>query len=188
MRPERKTLAAATTRYHTPWVRKLLDAAASTRGMDIREATTADAETVAREFWHPLAEQMEQYSDLNALQEDAADDAVAGFESLIGDDEAVRVFLLDVDDEPIACIVVESGTHPSRVHDTYLSINDLHVREGHRGQGHGTALVEHAEALAARENCDFLKVSAEWGNEPAREFYDGHDYEPKHVTYTKRVE
>lgn len=156
--------------------------------MDIRKATIEDAETIAREFWHPLAEQMEQYSDLNRLHEDADDDAVAGFESLIGDDDDVDAYLLDVDDEPIACIVVESGTHPSRVHDTYLSITDLHVKAGHRGQGYGTALLEHAEALAARDDCDFLKVSAEWENDPAREFYDGHDYEPKQVTYAKPLD
>lgn len=156
--------------------------------MNVRKATLEDAETVAREFWHPLAERMERYSDLNRLHEDAADDAVAGFESLIGDADDVDAYLLEVDDDPVAYLLVDRGDHPSRVHDSYLSITDLHVKEGHRGQGYGTALVEHAEALAAREDCDFLKVSAEWANEPAREFYDGHDYEPKQVTYTKRVE
>jgi GNAT superfamily N-acetyltransferase len=158
--------------------------------MEIRDATADDARLLATEFWYPLAKQMEQYSDLNELRDGAAEQAVDGFERLLACDDH-RVFLLETEGdepEPVAFASVELGEHPSRERGAYLTIVDLYVKDGHRGRGHGTALLEHAEALADREDCDVLKVSAEWGNDPAREFYRERDYEPKQVTFTKRVE
>lgn len=155
--------------------------------MPIREATHDDAETVAREFWYPLAKQMEQYSDFNELVDDVADHAVDGFEAMLDRDDR-RIFLRDADGDPVAFLVVESGTHPSRERGDYLELVDLYVKEPHRGHGHGTALLDHAEALAADGDCDFLKVSAEWQNEQAREFYEKRDYEPKQITYAKPLD
>ena len=152
--------------------------------MDIRPATHDDAELLATEFWYPLAKQMERYSDLNELHDDAAEHAVAGFERLLDSDDH-RTLLREVDDDPVAFAHLEFGEHPSRKRDTYLKIVDLYVEEPHRGDGHGSALVDHAETLAAREDCDFLKVSAEWQNRPARDFYENRDYEPKQITYAK---
>jgi GNAT superfamily N-acetyltransferase len=157
--------------------------------MEISEATVEDAETVAREFWYPLAKHVEQYSALNAVREDAADHAVDEFEDRIGGDDH-RIFLLEVDGDanPVACITVELGERPSREHGDHRYIGALHVKESHRGNGYGTALVEHAEALADREDCDFLKGSAEWRNEPARNLYESMGYDPKQVTYTKPLD
>jgi GNAT superfamily N-acetyltransferase len=155
--------------------------------MKTRDATAEDARLLATEFWHPLAKRMERYSDLNELHDDAAEDAIAGFERLLESDD-VRVFLREDAGDPVAFVTVELDERPSRERGRYASINDLYVREPHRGQGHGTALVEHAEALADRENCDFLTVSAEWGNEPAREFYRTLDYERKQVTFAKALD
>ena len=70
----------------------------------------------------------------------------------------------------------------------YASIVDLYVKEEFRGQGHGTALLERAEAIAEREGCDFLRVSAEWENESAQRFYETRQYERKQLTYTKTVD
>ncbi|NHN41557.1 GNAT family N-acetyltransferase [Halorubellus sp. JP-L1] len=152
--------------------------------MAIREATDEDARLLATEFWFPLAEQMEAYTDLNELRDDAGEHAVDGFERLLASDD-VHVFLREDAGDPVAFVTVELGEHPSRERGRYASINDLYVKEAHRGQGHGTALVERAEALADREDCDFLKVSAEWENRPAREFYRDRGYEPKQVTFAK---
>lgn len=155
--------------------------------MDIREATREDAHLLATEFWHPLATQMEAYSDLNELRDDAADHAIDGFETML-EREDVSVFLRELDDDPVAFVTVELGDHPSRERGQYAAINDLYVKEPHRGDGHGTALVERAEALADAEDCDFLEVSAEWENDPAREFYRDRDYEPKQVTFAKPLD
>jgi GNAT superfamily N-acetyltransferase len=155
--------------------------------MAIREATPDDATLLATEFWHPLAEQMAEYSELNELHDDAAADAIDGFEALLESDD-LSIFLREDAGDPVAFVTVELGEHPSRKRGRYASINDLYVTDSHRGQGHGTALVEHAEALADREDCDFVKVSAEWGNDPAREFYRKRDYEPKQVTFAKPLD
>lgn len=155
--------------------------------MDIRPATHDDAERLATEFWYPLAKQMEQYSDLNELRDGVAEHAVGGFEDMLQRDDR-RIFLRDVDGDPIAFLVVEFGNHPSRERGDYVELVDLYVKEAHRGDGHGTALLDHAEALADREDCDFLKVSAEWQNQPARDFYENRDYEPKQITYAKPLD
>jgi|AntDeeMinimDraft_4_1070355.scaffolds.fasta_scaffold27012_1 GNAT superfamily N-acetyltransferase len=155
--------------------------------MAIREATLDDARLLATEFWYPLAEQMEQYSELNELRADAAERAVDGFTGLLAREE-MHVFLREVDDDPVAYVSVELDERPSREHGRYADIVDLYVKEPHRGDGHGTALVEHVEALADREDRDYLTVSAEWGNEPARQFYRERDYEPKQVTFAKPLD
>lgn len=162
-------------------------AAAGNTGMEIRDATVDDARLLATEFWHPLAKRMERYSDLNELHDDAAEDAIAGFERLLERDD-VHAFVREDAGDPVAFVTVELGERPSRERGRYASINDLYVKDAHRGQGHGTALVEHAEALADREHCDFLTVSAEWANDPAREFYRALDYEPKQVTFAKALD
>lgn len=155
--------------------------------MAVREATLDDARLLATEFWHPLAEGMVQYSALNELHDDAAEDAIAGFERLLSRDE-MHVFLREDDDDPVAYVSVELGERPSREHGRYADITDLYVKEPHRGRGHGTALVEHAEALADREDRDYLTVSAEWENHDAREFYRDRDYERKQITFAKPLD
>jgi len=155
--------------------------------MTVREATDDDAELLATEFWYPLAKRMERYSELNELCESAAEDAVDAFEALLQRDDR-RIYLRDVDGEAVASLHAERGEHPSRERGRYVKIVDLYVREGHRGQGHGTALVEHAEALADREDCDFLEVAAEWQNDPAREFYRERGYQPKQITFAKPLD
>ena len=160
---------------------------AATPRMDVRDATTDDAELLATEFWYPLAKRMEQYSPLNELRDGVAEDAVDAFEAMLQRDDR-RIFLREVDDDAVAFLVVELGERPSREHGRYADIVDLYVKDAHRGRGHGTALVEHVEALADRENRDYLTVSAEWANEPAREFYRKHDYEPKQITFAKPLD
>jgi len=155
--------------------------------MAIREATLDDAALLATEFWYPLAKGMEEYSDLNEISDDAAEHAVDGFERLLESDDH-RTFLRDVDGDPIAYVLVELDERPSRERGRYVDILDLYVAEPHRGDGHGTALVEHVEALAARDDRDYLTVSAEWENQPAREFYRKRDYEPKQITYAKPLD
>ncbi|WP_227133353.1 GNAT family N-acetyltransferase [Halorubellus salinus] len=155
--------------------------------MVIRAATHDDAELLATDFWYPLAKQMEQYSPLNELRDGVAEDAVDAFADMLERDDR-RIFLREADDEPVAFLVVELGERPSREHGRYADIVDLYVKEPHRGNGHGTALVDHVEALASDQDRDYVTVSAEWQNEPAREFYRDRDYDQKQVTYAKPLD
>mgnify|MGYP006284791491 CR=1 FL=1 len=153
----------------------------------IREAKPGEGSLIAEEFWYPLATEMAEHSVLNELTEDALAVAREGFEELLAEDQRYD-FLLEDEGTAVGYISAETGTRPTRKRGKYASIIDLYVKEGHRGQGHGTALVEHVEQLAAREDCDFLRVSAEWDNAGARDFYEKHGYGTKQVKYAKVVE
>lgn len=153
----------------------------------IREAGPEDADLIAEEFWYPLAREMEPYSELNELADDALERARAGFAEVLTDDDRYD-FLLEDDGTAVAHISVEVGTRPTRALGRYLGILDLYVDPEHRGQGYGTRLLRRVEALAEAEDCDFVRVSAEWDNAPARAFYERNGYEPKQARYAKSLE
>ncbi|MFW5963998.1 MAG: N-acetyltransferase family protein [Natronomonas sp.] len=155
--------------------------------MRIREAEPGEGKMVAEAFWYPLAERMERYSELNALAEDALDAAIEGFEALL-EDENRLVLLLEDEDTEVGFVAVEFGEHPTREKDGYASVTDLYIKEGFRGRGYGTRLLQRVEALAAAEGCAYLDVSAEWENDEARAFYENAGYEEKQVTYAKPLD
>jgi len=152
----------------------------------IREATPEDAALVAEDFWYPLAEAMEPYSELNELTDDALAHAREGFADLLGREDRYE-FLLEIEGEPVGYIDAEMDTRPTRNLGAYMDIINLHVREGYRDQGYGTRLVEKVEAVAEREGCDYVTVSAEWANDPANDLYESLGYEPKQVKHAKRL-
>ena len=152
----------------------------------IREAGPEDADLIAEEFWYPLATEMEPYSELNELTADALEQARAGFAEVLTDDDRYD-FLLERDGTAVGHVSVEIGTRPTRKLGKYLAVLDLYVKEGFRGQGHGTRLLRRVETLAEDEDCDFVRVAAEWDNAPARAFYERHGYEPKQAKYTGRL-
>ncbi|WP_276258526.1 GNAT family N-acetyltransferase [Haloglomus litoreum] len=152
----------------------------------IREATVGDAALIAEEFWYPLAQEMEPYSALNELCEDALERATAGFEELLAADQRWD-FLLETDGAAVGYVSAEADTRATRTHDSYLAIPDLYVKPGFRGEGHGTALLERVERLAEVEGCEFITLGTEWANDRARAFYEANGYEPKQVEYAKLV-
>lgn len=152
----------------------------------IRESGPEDADLIADEFWYPLAKEMEPYSELNELTDDALEQARAGFAEVLTDEDRYD-FLLEREGTPIGHISVEIGTRSTRKLGKYLGILDLYVKEDYRGQGYGTRLLRRAETLAENEDCDFVRVAAEWDNAPARAFYERHGYEPKQAKYAKSL-
>jgi len=155
--------------------------------MRIRQAVPGEGALIAEEFWYPLAEEMTEYSALNELTPDALDSAADGFEHMLAADDR-RIFLLEVEGTPAGFLNVVLGEHPTRVRGAYAEVTDLYVAEGFRNRGNGTGLLEKAEAVAAAEGCDSVEISAEWANEGARRLYERLDYDPKQVTYAKRLE
>ncbi|MFB6119356.1 GNAT family N-acetyltransferase [Halosegnis sp.] len=153
----------------------------------IRDADPTDADLIAEEFWYPLAKEMEAHSPLNELTDDALAVAKAGFADLLTDDERYD-FLLEEDGTCKAYLSAECGERPTRVQGRYLALIDLYVKEPYRREGHATALLEHAETVAATEDYDFITVEAEWENTPARRVYEARGYTNKQVEYTKRVD
>lgn len=154
--------------------------------MRVRRAEPEDAETVAKEFWKPLAEMMAQYSELNKIEEDAVQQGVEGFRNLIGEEDS-GVLLLEKDEEEIGFLSFELGERETKKRGNYLSVNDLYIKEGYRGESYGTRLMEEAESIAVEERCDFVKVAAEYRNSDAREFYKDRGYDEKQAVYTKEL-
>jgi ribosomal protein S18 acetylase RimI-like enzyme len=151
----------------------------------IKEANRDDIETLSG-LWYSLAEGMEQYSELNELKDTAKEDSREGFSKLL-EDKDTTIFLLETEDEVIGYMILQEGEHTSRVHENYVSIVDLFVKEDYRSQGYGSKMIEKAEEYAGQQDCDHLKVSSEWENGEARKFYERNDFEEKKVEYTKKL-
>ncbi|QLH83704.1 GNAT family N-acetyltransferase [Halosimplex pelagicum] len=154
--------------------------------MDLVEATREDVESLA-EYWYALATGMEPYDDLNEIAYDDPEPAEAGFERLL-DSEDTTVYLLAVEGTEVGYVLVCEGEHPSRTHSMYLDIVDLYVAPDHRDEGHGSDALDAVERIARGRGVDYVEVSCEWGNDGARRFYEDNGFEPKQVTYTRRVD
>ena len=155
--------------------------------MELAEATAEDLDALVGR-WYELAKAMEDYSELNELVYADVDEAsVSGFRARL-DDEDITDYLIVHDDETIGFVTIREGHHPSRQYSSYLRIVNLAIDEDHRGQGHGTAVVERVKELARERGCDHLKVSCEWQNEGARRFYRDTGFQPKQIVYAQPLE
>ncbi len=63
-----------------------------------------------------------------------------------------------------------------------MDLHHLFVRNGHRGNGIGEALVARAREQARNAGCDYLSVAAATGNVRAHRFYEHMDFKPLPVT------
>ncbi|QZP38517.1 GNAT family N-acetyltransferase [Halobaculum magnesiiphilum] len=155
--------------------------------MDLVEATAADLDALV-DRWYDLANAMEGHSELNELVYADADQVPDdGFRAHL-DDEQVTDYLVVDDAETIGFLTLREGRHPSRRYSRYLRIENVAIDEEHRGQGHGTAVVECVKEIARERGCDHLKVACEWGNEGARRFYRDAGFRPKQVDYAQPIE
>jgi len=77
--------------------------------------------------------------------------------------------------------VAEEAVSYAIVHHTYstfagapgLYIEDIYVREAHRGHGYGKRLMEHLARLAVERGCKSMSWSVLGWNKPAIDFYVG---------------
>lgn len=153
--------------------------------MIMREASEDDIEILS-ELWYSLAKGMKEYSSLNELKDTAKEDSREGFSKYL-EDEKTTIFLAEIADKTIGFMVLREGEHPSRIHENYVSIIDLFVKKDYRSQGYGSKMIRKAEKYAKQLDSDYLKVSSEWENKEARQFYEKNNFEEKKVEYTKRL-
>ncbi|MFB6146069.1 MAG: GNAT family N-acetyltransferase [Halobacteriaceae archaeon] len=73
----------------------------------------------------------------------------------------------------VAGVLVREVLH----HDRHAWLYDLVVDEGHRGNGHGTALVEFVEDWAAERDCAAVALASPLGKEDVHEYYADRGYE-----------
>lgn len=153
--------------------------------MEIRDARPGEEKMIIEEFWRPLAERMERYSDLNKLDDAASSESHEPMLERI-ESEEYRVLILEKEG-PKAYMMLEKEISITRKKGRCLKIVDLYVKKDFRGEGLGTAMIEKAREQAVNEDFDYLKVASEWGNQEAREFYRKRGFEPKKVQYVDEI-
>ena len=73
----------------------------------------------------------------------------------------------------VAGVLVRNVLHHAR----HAWLYDLVVDDPHRGEGHGTALVEHVETWAADRDCEYVALASPTGKTHVHEYYADLDYE-----------
>lgn len=154
--------------------------------MDIKRARENSIKEV-KDMWVELARLMEPYSEINELNTSADEEALEGFQKLFTDDR-YAIFLGKKNTQTIGFMVLKKGKQDARKKRYYTKISDLFVKERHRNQGHGKEFLEKAEDWAENHGCTYLKVSSEWENREARNFYKQNDYQEKQVEYSKTIQ
>jgi diamine N-acetyltransferase len=153
--------------------------------MEIREATTADADALRGIAHRSLRTSYEHF-----LKEETIEDAVEQWygegrlEELISD-EAGDVFIpvLKVDGEIAAFAQCHLVEFPERVGE----IHWLHVDPDHRGEGYGSRLYDHVrEHFEDEEGLDRFKGFVFAKNEVGNEFYERRGFESAY-THTQEI-
>jgi len=91
----------------------------------------------------------------------------------------------------VGYVVVYGRVHPPAADERpepYAWLAELYVREAHRGQGVGEALLARAEAHARDLGVYKIDLSVVAGNEAARRFYTRLGYRDRSHTMTKRLD
>ena len=144
-----------------------------TADLNIRAATQADLETV-RELWEAFYTEWPEPPHRQKTWDDIADDVSRAI------------------DESVVLIAEEGGPavgfalgwrHPQNPRVGYLS--DLYVRPDFRRRGIGRALI--AEAAAGLER-EYVVLTTETRNQPARAYYGGLGFEEESVNLVIRSE
>lgn len=73
-------------------------------------------------------------------------------------------------------------------HARHAWVYDLVIDEPQRGEGYGSALVEHVERWAAERNCDYVALASPIAKEGVHEYYEGLNYEKWGYVIEKELE
>lgn len=150
----------------------------------IRRGEPGDEELLAKDFWHPLAKEMEKYHEVNKLKENADNMAVEGFHDRLTDDK-FDFYFLSFGGEEVGYASLKNGKRETREKEDFVEITGLYIKEDYRSKGLGTKLLRKARKHAEERDADYLTVSAEWNNEKARRFYTKNDFREKKVKYVQ---
>ena len=100
------------------------------------------------------------------------------------EDDRYRLFAARVDGAVVGLLGL--SVRPVMHHERHVWVHDLVVAEGHRGEGHGRALLAFAEDWAADRDLDLVALALREGNEGARRFYEAAGYERWGDVYERR--
>ena len=149
----------------------------------IRSATGEDVDTVA-DMWVALADEQRAHGShlLAAENRGQARDLVAQYVHADGVAVAVQ------SDIPVGFVMFHAETGFYETDSTRGVVDNVYVRPDQRGEGLGSALLDHAERALRDRDVDVLAVEALAANEAARRLYESRGYEPHRVTLERSTE
>ena len=158
--------------------------------MQIREATSEDAQTVKTEllvpgYWETTAVDPE----FSELDEDGVADV--DVERWLDDDDRV-LFVAERERAGDAELAghISAGRHdspPIYARGPYANVDGLYVKPAHRRDGVAAALFDRVEAWARDRDCEHVAVSAHVDNAAAVAMYDER-FERTFVSYRGRLD
>lgn len=153
--------------------------------MDIRPLRRDELERFVDELWLPLAREMAELNERNALAPDARAVARSGHRDWIDDDD--RRTLLAVDGDALVGFVAGKVAPAPPVFDRGpdLHVTDLYVRPEHRRRGLGARLMDAIVDWGRAQGCESTSLSVEAGNDPAVRLYRDLGYEVARYRMTK---
>lgn len=152
--------------------------------MHIRSLREPEIRQFVVELWLPFHRELETVSETHELATDV--DLVATeteFRSERFEDEEQRTWIAidstppDDDPEFVGFLTAETDASPT-VFDrpNRVMVNDLFVRESHRGSGLADDLLGRAAAWATERDADQLSLDVHVDNDRARAFYAKHGF------------
>ena len=151
--------------------------------MDVTAATGDDVAAVTEQWVALAAEQRDHGSHLLAAENrQQAQELIAQYVHAGG----VAVARRDHLRVGFVMFHVETGLYETDA--TRGVVDNLYVVPDARGDGVGSALLDHAEAELRERGADVLAVEALWGNEGARRLYERREYDVHRVTFERSVE
>ncbi|MFB6204389.1 MAG: GNAT family N-acetyltransferase [Candidatus Nanohaloarchaea archaeon] len=154
--------------------------------MDIREARRDEASRVVEELWMPLAREMEEVADYNALSEDAEQKQKEYRNDLL--DELERVTFVAEEDGFVGFVSAKiEEPPPVFARGDTLHIAELYVREDHRRQGLATRLMENVLEWGRERGCEAVELNVDTPNREAIEFYMEQGFEEARKVLRKEL-
>lgn len=155
----------------------------------VREATAEDGEQIL-DLWYGFTDHLSEFNDRYEAREGADEHWLAYFQNQLVDSKYSTVLLAEDDDEHVGVLEVRIvGDHPIFQLGRHAEIHGLFVREEHRGEGVGKALVDAAEAWMSEDprNVDFYRVDAIEGDDEGQVALEELGLESVKHTYEGRV-
>ena len=155
--------------------------------MEIRPLRSDEVDRLVDRLWVPLAREMEDLDEFNAVGDDARADAIEYHErGVIGDE---RTILVAVDDgEFVGFVYAKRGEAPPPFAREYnLHVVELFVRESYRQRGIASALLTEIEAWGRERGCDTATLLVHVDNDAANALYEDNGFERKRNFFAKSL-
>ncbi|WP_121823145.1 GNAT family N-acetyltransferase [Halostella salina] len=156
---------------------------------EVRHATSEDGEDLI-ELWHGFTDHLSEYDDRYQHKDEADSRWLSYFENQLVDSKYGTVVVAEEEGTGDLVGVLEArvmGDHPIFRLEDHGYINGHYVRESHRGEGVGRALLEKADDWFSGppHEVDFYRIDVIDGDEEAAALYDDLGFEPVEHVYEK---